>query len=288
LRTKGTELIIITVIMLGLSGCVNTPVMLNSPVNTQLGSTVTPSFAEQKGGLHPFAGLNAGIDMENGFTSKHFGANVGLLEQTSFEKEMGLGFFSTLSSKIEYSSISFNPPMDSLKSTRESDKNMFDAVKNSFTSDVALRAGPVLKFPICSLSAFGIGVAGYENGEYFDYRSALDDIGNYYNISINRFLFGYGLGCDIAMGNNGAWDFGVVFEMRKMFMHTQSYESTKSESIMYFFYPAGVRYTNTTVSGGVPLERLNIKTEIYMDYKKIRNSISFSGNDICFTCLYRW
>jgi len=285
---KRLEIAISIGIIISISGCVNTPVFLNSPANTQLGTTITPSLATPKEGLHPFAGLNIGIDKANGFSSSHFGANLGLLSQTSLEKEWGLSFFSALSSKLEYSSITFNPSSDSLIVMKENEKRLFDAKKNSFTSDLVLRTGPSVLFPIGSFTLFGLGVAGYENGDYFDYRSKLDTIGNYYNIATNRFSYGYGYGCDVSFGIKDAWDFGVLMEDRKMFSHTQSYESTSSEGIVYYFYPMGIKYTNSTVPGGVRLVSGFFKTEFYMDYKRIRNSISFSANDVCFTCIYRW
>ena len=288
LNTKTLFLLILLPILF-FSCATNTPVLLNSPNHTQLGTTILPSLAMPEKGFHPYLGVGLGMGQpslfNNAYHSNHIGINGGILYQTSLLRDWDVGLFSSISSKVEYSYITFSPDSDSRKLISKEQKELFNAHKNSLSSDLILRTGPMFKFKIGSFSLYGLGAIEYENGDYFDYRSKLDNIGNYYNLSTNRFAYGYGYGYDICLGKTREWDYGINIEVRYLLLNTQSYNSSE---INYDRHSTTGEYTTTTVPGGVDLKYKTGKIEYYADMRNIRTSVSFSPNDLTITLTYRW
>lgn len=264
-------------------GCLsNRPILLDSPLHTHEGVTVNPSLSFPEKGFHPYIGSGIGANgkliTNGGYDASHLDLNLGLLYQSSLEKEWTLGYFSSLSGTMSYSKYTFLPNDDSKKKMSDSEEILFNDKKASFGLDVLARIGLLSKFKIGTFSFYAIGVGQYEDGPYYDYRKVLNEIGNYYNISTDKYSYGYGFGGDLSFGKINEWDTGLIIEVQNINTKTQSYKSDYVEKGSYI-----VELTD----GGSDQIIKRVKTEYYLDIKKIRVSINPIG-DIAISFTYRF
>jgi hypothetical protein len=127
----------------------------------------------------------------------------------------------------------------------------------------------------------------YERGEYQNFRSDVDGVGNCYNRSANAWTFGDAIGVDIAFGAADKFAFGVVVEGRNCLMRSQSYDrEVRADSD-----DDGLFYTNyrvITKDGGSPQWAGVFKVEPYLDIKSMRVACAFSPGNATLSTTYRW
>jgi hypothetical protein len=291
---KKTLLIIVTA-SIAFSGCMtNKAILLDAPAHFEGSPIINPSLSVTKGGFHPYMGISAGTSHDSSplstnnvaFESSNLGVHAGILYSPSLEERHDGGAFVSVGARGVYSLCKTDPRYSTDVVIDEETLNALTTNTSDISAEVIVRGGGIIRMSRVTLAGY-MGVFGnYEGGEYRDFRSDVDGMGNCYNRSSRVWSFGSAIGIDLAFGAADKFAFGVVAEGRNYVMQSQTYEKeilAEDDDDMYF-----TSYTVITKEGGSQQLETLIKVEPYMDIQHMRVACAFSPNNVTLSTTYRW
>ena len=279
-----------------LSGCMtNKAILLDAPAHYEGSPVINPSISLTKGGFHPYAGISAGWTHDSSplskndieFESKNVGVHVGLLHSPSLERRHSGGGFFALGIRGFYSICKTDPRFDQDAAIDDATIRALTTSSTDMSAEAIARGGGVIRMSRVTLAGYMGFFGDYEQGEYRNFRSDVDGVGNCYNRSAKAWTFGDAIGADIAFGVADRFALGVVFEARNYLMRSQSYDKevrADDDDDGLFF----TSYRVITKDGGSPQWAAVCKIEPYMDIKNMRVACAFSPGNATLSTTYRW
>ncbi len=291
---KKTLLIIATASIVFSACMTNKAILLDAPAHLEGSPIINPSLSVTKGGIHPYIGLSAGNSHDSSplstnniaFESSNLGVHAGILYSPSLEERHDGGAFFSVGARGLYSVCKTDPRYSTDVVIDQETLNALTTNTSDISAEVIVRGGGIIRMSRVSLAGY-MGVFGdYESGEYRDFRSDVDGVGNCYNRSSKLWSFGSAIGIDLAFGVADKFAFGVVAEGRNYIMRSQTYDKeipAEDDDDPYF-----TRYTVITKEGGSPQTAMLLKVEPYMDIQHMRVACAFSSNNVTLSTTYRW
>lgn len=286
---------IIVIASIAFSGCMtNKAVLLDAPAHFEGSPIINPSLSVTKGGIHPYIGISAGGSHDSSplstnnvaFESSNLGVHAGILYSPSLEERHDGGAFFSVGARGVYSICKTDPRYNREVAISEDTLNALTTSATDLSAEVTVRGGGIIRMSRVTLAGYMGAFGDYESGDYRDFRSAVDGLGNCYNRSSRVWSFGSAIGIDFAFGVPDKFAFGFVAEGRTYIMQSESYEKeilAEDGDDPYF-----TSYTVITKEGGSPQSVTLFKLEPYMDMKHMRVACAFSPNNVTLSTTYRW